>query len=150
MGALKKSSVLNDVFPAHIAKRLEEGKKVHPEHKDDVTIFFSDIVGFTNISAQLTPAAVSDMLDRLYSTFDELTHKHGVFKVETIGVARGFGPQPQHPRQHCRVSVQEEAGPHALCRQHQRVCPLLPERCPFDAQPCARTTTAAAATTAAP
>ena len=97
--ALKKSCVLNDVFPAHIAKRLEEGKKVHPEHKDDVTIFFSDIVGFTNISAQLTPAAVSDMLDRLYSTFDELTHKHGVFKVETIGDAYMAATnlvEPQH------------------------------------------------------
>ncbi|EGD75741.1 TKL/DICTY4 protein kinase [Salpingoeca rosetta] len=85
--ALKKATVLHDVFPPHIAKMLEEGKKVHPEHKDDVTIFFSDIVGFTNISAQLTPAAVSDMLDRLYSAFDELTEKHGVFKVETIGDA---------------------------------------------------------------
>ena len=97
--ALKKSSVLNDVFPAHIAKRLEEGKKVHPEHKDDVTIFFSDIVGFTNISAQLTPEAVSDLLDRLYSTFDELTHKHGVFKVETIGDAYMAATnlvEPQH------------------------------------------------------
>ena len=97
--ALKKSSVLNDVFPAHIAKRLEEGKKVHPEHKDDVTIFFSDIVGFTNISAQLTPAAVSDMLDRLYSAFDELTRKHGVFKVETIGDAYMAATnlvEPQH------------------------------------------------------
>ena len=97
--ALKKSSVLNDVFPKHIAKRLEEGKKVHPEHKDDVTIFFSDIVGFTNISAQLTPAAVSDMLDRLYSTFDELTRKHGVFKVETIGDAYMAATnlvEPQH------------------------------------------------------
>ncbi|EGD80192.1 guanylyl cyclase [Salpingoeca rosetta] len=40
-----------------------------------------------NISAQLTPAAVSDMLDRLYCIFDELTEKHGVFKVETIGDA---------------------------------------------------------------
>ncbi|EGD78530.1 TKL/DICTY4 protein kinase [Salpingoeca rosetta] len=37
--ALNKATVLNDVFPEHIAKMLEEGKKVHPEHKDDVTIF---------------------------------------------------------------------------------------------------------------
>ncbi|EGD76817.1 TKL/DICTY4 protein kinase [Salpingoeca rosetta] len=97
--ALKKATVLNDVFPPHIAKMLEEGKKVHPEHKDDVTIFFSDIVGFTNISAQLTPAAVSDMLDRLYSAFDELTEKHGVFKVETIGDAYMAATnlvEPQH------------------------------------------------------
>ncbi|EGD76827.1 TKL/DICTY4 protein kinase [Salpingoeca rosetta] len=97
--ALKKATVLHDVFPPHIAKMLEEGKKVHPEHKDDVTIFFSDIVGFTNISAQLTPAAVSDMLDRLYSAFDELTEKHGVFKVETIGDAYMAATnlvEPQH------------------------------------------------------
>ena len=49
--------------------------------------FFSDIVGFTTISATLTPIKISDMLDRLYNKFDALSHKYGVFKVETIGDA---------------------------------------------------------------
>ena len=80
-------SLLNDVFPPHIAKALQEGKKIEPESRAEVTIFFSDIVGFTNISSTLEPIKVSHMLDRLYQKFDSLSHKHDVFKVETIGDA---------------------------------------------------------------
>lgn len=78
---------LYDIFPAHIAKALEEGKKVEAEHKECVTIFFSDIVGFTTISSTLPPRKIADMLDRLYHAFDDLSHKHDLYKVETIGDA---------------------------------------------------------------
>lgn len=59
--------LLEEVFPPHIAKALREGRKIEPESKECVTIFFSDIVGFTNISATISPLKVSDMLDRLVS-----------------------------------------------------------------------------------
>ena len=52
-----------------------------------MSIFFSDIVGFTDISASVTPMSVSLMLDRLYQGFDYLSIKHNVFKIETIGDA---------------------------------------------------------------
>jgi class 3 adenylate cyclase len=52
-----------------------------------VTIFFSDIVRFTDLSRMLSAEKVCDMLDRLYIAFDELANKHEVFKVETIGDA---------------------------------------------------------------
>jgi class 3 adenylate cyclase len=57
---------LPQVFPPHIAKQLRDGKKVEPQQHDCVTIFFSDIVGFTDISRQLEPKQVMNMLDRLY------------------------------------------------------------------------------------
>jgi guanylate cyclase, other len=83
-GSIQKVS-LYDIFPEPIARALLEGRKVEAEHRDVVTIFFSDIVGFTTISSSLDPRKVADMLDRLYSVFDELSIKHDVFKVETIG-----------------------------------------------------------------
>ena len=52
-----------------------------------VTVFFSDIVQFTDISRQLPAVKVCAMLDRLYLAFDALANKHEVFKVETIGDA---------------------------------------------------------------
>lgn len=79
------SLVLDQVFPAHVAKALAMGEKLQPERYDSVTIFFSDIVGFTDISRTLPPEKVCDMLDRLYTRFDILSEKHDIFKVETIG-----------------------------------------------------------------
>jgi serine/threonine protein kinase len=80
-------NLLLEIFPKHVAEALSKGQKVEPQHFDCVTIFFSDIVGFTNIASELSPWKVSDMLDRLYSKFDTLSRKHDVFKVETIGDA---------------------------------------------------------------
>lgn len=56
-------------------------------HHDTVTIFFSDIVGFTTISSEMPPEKVSDMLHRLFAKFDSLGESHAVHKVETIGDA---------------------------------------------------------------
>ena len=81
----RTDDLLFQVFPQHVAEALRDGRKVEPEHRDMVTIFFSDIVSFTDISGQLSPLKVSDMLDRLYSRFDDISREHDVFKVETIG-----------------------------------------------------------------
>ena len=52
-----------------------------------MTVFFSNIVRFTDISQPLSAVKVCNMLDRLYLAFDALANKHEVFKVETIGDA---------------------------------------------------------------
>lgn len=78
---------LFDIFPDHIAKALSKGKKVEAEHKEVVTIFFSDIVGFTNISSELEPHKIANLLDRLYRQFDALSNLFEIYKVETIGDA---------------------------------------------------------------
>jgi class 3 adenylate cyclase len=81
------SDMLYEIFPRRVADALKNGQKVNPENHDNVTIVFSDIVHFTDISRELTPMKVSEMLDRLYLAFDRIARKHQVFKVETIGDA---------------------------------------------------------------
>ena len=49
---------LYDIFPPHIAEALRDGRAVQAEEKELVTIFFSDIVGFTDISSTLEPRKV--------------------------------------------------------------------------------------------
>lgn len=82
-----KVSLLEEVFPPHIAEALRTGRKVEPESKEMVTIVFSDIVGFTTISSELSPMKVSDMLDRLYRKFDDLSRKHDVVRTRKLACA---------------------------------------------------------------
>ena len=77
--------LLDEIFPPHVALALREGRKVEPEHYECVTIFFSDIVGYTTLCSVMSPMKVSSMINRLYQKFDLLSHKHGVYKLETIG-----------------------------------------------------------------
>ena len=81
------NGMLYRVFPPHIADVLQRGGKVEPESHENVTIFFSDIVRFTDIASALTPLKVSDLLDRLYHGLDRLVRQYDVFKIETIGDA---------------------------------------------------------------
>ena len=85
--ASKGEDLIQQVVPRHVAQALLQGRKVEPDRVEMATMFFSDIVGFTSISAKISPDQVSDMLDRLYLKFDELSVKHDVFKIETIGDA---------------------------------------------------------------
>lgn len=51
----RAGDLLYDIFPKHVADALKEGKKVEPEKHETVTVIFSDIVSFTDISRQIGP-----------------------------------------------------------------------------------------------
>jgi len=73
------------VFPKHIAQALKDGRVVEPERKDVVTILYCSIIGLSTLSATMHPSKVADLLDRVYTKFDDLSRKHDVFNVETVG-----------------------------------------------------------------
>ncbi|OQV20581.1 Guanylate cyclase soluble subunit alpha-2 [Hypsibius exemplaris] len=83
----KNVDLLHLIFPPEVARKLWLGQTVEAETIDDVTMLFSDIVGFTAICGIATPMMVIDMLNRLYTRFDAETVICDVYKLETIGDA---------------------------------------------------------------
>ncbi|CAF0730806.1 unnamed protein product [Rotaria sp. Silwood1] len=79
--------LLHEILPPCVAKDLINGRKAPAEYYESVTVYFSDIVGFTIIASMCSPTETCDMLNRLYSIFDSLLENFDVYKVETIGDA---------------------------------------------------------------
>ncbi|XP_061403843.1 LOW QUALITY PROTEIN: atrial natriuretic peptide receptor 1-like [Lethenteron reissneri] len=103
----RAENIVYQILPRTVAEQLKRGQSVVAEAFHSVSVYLSDIVGFTALSAESTPMQVVALLNELYSCFDEVIDSFDVYKVETIGdaymLASGLSSQSQH-QQHCSLA----------------------------------------------
>jgi adenylate cyclase len=104
-------ALLLNVLPAEVAQRLQSEPNSIADHFDDASILFADVVDFTPLSSRLDAREVVELLDRLFTSFDELVDRHDVEKIKTIGdcymVAAGVPtPRQDHAQALARLALE--------------------------------------------
>jgi adenylate cyclase len=97
----KSEALLLNILPMQVVRRLHRGEAVIADRYDDVSILFSDVVGFTHFSSGLPAPRVVEVLNVLFSEFDRIARDLGIEKIKTVGdaymaVAGLPEPYPDH------------------------------------------------------
>ena len=83
----RSERLLLNILPGPIAERLKHDSQAIADGFSEVTVMFVDIVNFTRLAEGMTPQQVFSMLNRVFSSFDELAERYGMEKIKTIGDA---------------------------------------------------------------
>ena len=101
-------ALLLNILPKEVAQRLQAEPYTIADHFDDASILFADVVDFTPLASRLDAREVVGMLDRLFTSFDELVDRYEVEKIKTIGdcymVAAGV-PRPRFDHAHALADL---------------------------------------------
>lgn len=101
---LKSDTLLLNILPQAIAKRLKDGETTIVDSLPQVTVLFADLVGFTQLAGRLKSTDLVRLLDDVFSGFDSLAEVEGLEKIKTIGDAyMVVGGLPTPRRDHARA-----------------------------------------------
>lgn len=94
----KSDRLLLNILPEVIVERMKRTTGTIADEFAGVSILFADLVNFTQLSQRVSPRELVELLNELFTKFDELVEKRGLEKIKTIGdcymVAAGV-PQPR-------------------------------------------------------
>ena len=79
------ASLLRDILPDEVAKELLEKGSVDPKYFEDVTIVFTDFVGFTASTESIAAEELVMSLHEYFTAFDQIVQRYGLEKLKTIG-----------------------------------------------------------------
>ncbi|MGI9609952.1 MAG: adenylate/guanylate cyclase domain-containing protein, partial [Acidimicrobiia bacterium] len=113
--------LLLNILPEETADRLKAGDTVIADGADDVSVLFVDLVGSTSLADSMAPGDLVEMLNRVFSAFDDLTDQFGLEKIKTVGdayIAVGGlpTPDPDHLTSAAELALafRDEIGRHAV------------------------------------
>ena len=83
----KSEKLLLNILPKDTIQELRENGKVAAKYYPEVSVLFTDFIGFTEIAGDMRPDEVVESLNHCFSAFDEIMERHGIEKIKTIGDA---------------------------------------------------------------
>ena len=83
----RSDNLLLNILPEEVASQLKDTGAAAAKQFDDVTVLFTDFVNFTSAGERMSPQALIDELNTCFKAFDEITDRHNVEKIKTIGDA---------------------------------------------------------------
>lgn len=96
----KSERLLLNILPQPIAEQLKQNPQSIAYRFDEVAILFADIVNFTGLSAAIPPTDLVNLLNQIFSEFDQLAEQHSLEKIKTIGDAYMVVGGLPSPREH--------------------------------------------------
>src|SRR5574341_534562 len=84
-GQARSNQLLHAMLPSSAVDRLKAKESVIADYLPEVTVLFADLVDFTKVSSQLRPGEVVDLLNGIFSAFDQLAEQYQLEKIKTIG-----------------------------------------------------------------
>jgi len=83
----KTENLLGNILPQHVVQELKDKGTSSPRLFDDVSVMFTDFVGFTEIAQRLTPEQLIVQLNEIFTGFDAIVERHHSERIKTIGDA---------------------------------------------------------------
>lgn len=83
----KSEKLLLNILPFEVARQLKTKGRAGTRSYKQVSVLFADFKGFSRISKTLDPKDLVNILDSYFATFDEITGRHYIEKIKTIGDA---------------------------------------------------------------
>ena len=105
----KSETLLLHILPKTVVARLRGGETSIADSFTEVTILFSDLVGFTRLASLMPPAQVVELLTHLFTEFDRLAFERGLEKIKTNGDAYMVAGGLPEPREDHAVAVADMA-----------------------------------------
>jgi len=116
----RSDRLLMRIMPKAIADKLKSGQRIIVDYFAEVTVMFSDIVGYTSMASSLPEDELIKLLHSIYSSFDELTFKHGMEKIKTIGDSyMVVGGIPDHFDYHAEAIANMALDMKAILKQYR-------------------------------
>jgi class 3 adenylate cyclase len=81
----RAETLLLNILPARAAQELRDKGSVDPKYFEDVTIMFTDFVGFTLSTEKLPAENLVHVLHDYFTAFDNISQRYGLEKLKTIG-----------------------------------------------------------------